>query len=282
MTIAAEVNHEFGHREPYRRNMVTIGRRSLSHTVVESDAMSSDAMTLVTDPTRAGAMPEVDYFATHYGLAVSLARRYSSRGMSEGSFDDLKQVSLLGLIHAVKRFDTERGVPFTAFATTTIIGELKHYLRDHSWVVRPPRRIQDLFLHSREAIAELTQELGRPPTLAEVGRRVNASAGDVEEALEAGGLRRLASLDAASGEHEYPLVECVQVVDRGMNSVEDRLALRWLLSRLPERERRIIWFHYIDGMTQHEIAEQMSISQAHVQRLLVRSLDHMRALSQAS
>lgn len=231
---------------------------------------------------RSAAAPTPDYFATHYGLAVSLAHRYSTRSPSGGSSDDLKQIALLGLLHAANRFNPDRGVPFAAYASATIVGELKHYLRDHSWVVRPPRRIQDLFLRSQDAVADLTQELGRPPTSDEVAKRVDASAKDVEEALEAGGLRRLVSLDASPfGEHE-PLADSFHVDDRSMKGVEDRLALRWLLSRLPERERRMIAFHYIDGMTQQQIAEQMRISQAQVQRMLVRSLHQLRALSEAS
>jgi len=180
-------------------------------------------------------LPSPDYFSTHYGLAVSLARRYSVRAAWSDSSDDLKQVALLGLVRAVDRFDPERGVPFSAFATSTIVGELKHYLRDKSWAVRPPRRIQNLYLRSQEAISELTQEMGRQPTPAEVGDRVDASADDVEEALEAGDLRRPASLDSSPAGEDRPLSARLQGDDRGLNAVEERLAVRWLLTRLPER-----------------------------------------------
>jgi RNA polymerase sigma-B factor len=231
--------------------------------------------------TSAPELSAPDYFADHYGLAVSLARRYSLRASWADSSEDLKQVALLGLVRAVDRFDPMRGVPFSAFATSTIIGELKHYLRDRSWAIRPPRRIQNLYLRSQEAISDLTQEMGRPPTPAEVGNRVDATAGDVEEALEAGDLRRPASLDAAAGD-DRSLGTRLRDDDRALNAVDERLAVRWLLTRLPERERRMVRLRYIDGLTQHEIAERMSMSQAHVQRLLVRSLDQLRALAKAS
>jgi RNA polymerase sigma-B factor len=226
--------------------------------------------------------PAPDYFSSHYGLAVSLARRYSARASWADSAEDLKQVALLGLVRAVDRFDPERGVPFSAYASTTIVGELKHYLRDRSWAVRPPRRIQNLYLRSQEAIGDLTQEMGRQPTPAEVGERVDASADDVEEALEAGSLRRPTSLDAAPPGDDRALSGRLQADDQGLNAVEERMAVRSLLTRLPERQRRMVRFRYIDGLTQSQIADRMSLSQAHVQRMLIRSLDQLRALARAS
>ncbi len=225
---------------------------------------------------------EPDYFQKHYGLAVALSRRYSARATWADSAEDLKQVALLGLVRAVDRFDPERGVPFSAFATTTIVGELKHYLRDRSWAVRPPRRIQNLYLRSQEAICDLTQEMGRPPTPAEVGTRVDASADDVEEALEAGDLRRPASLDASVAGDDRSLAASIGSEDHAMAAVEEKMAVRWLLARLPERERRMVSLRYLDGLTQHEIADRMSLSQAHVQRMLVRSIDQLRVLAKAS
>ena len=219
-----------------------------------------------------------DYFAEHYDLAVSLARRYSMRATWADSSDDLKQVALLGLVRAVDRFDPARGVPFSAFASTTIVGELKHYLRDRSWSVRPPRRIQNLYLRSQEAIGDLSQEMGRMPTPAEVGDRLAAAPGEMEEAMCAGDFRRLVSLDAAPGGDD----RAPGAGDAGLSAVEDRLAVQRLLARLPERERRLVRLRYLDGLTQHEIADRMSLSQAHVQRLLVRSIDQLRALAKAS
>ncbi|MDQ6617941.1 MAG: sigma-70 family RNA polymerase sigma factor [Actinomycetota bacterium] len=223
-----------------------------------------------------------DYLSTHYGLAVTLARRYSQRGSWSESSEDLVQVALLGLVRAIERFDPERGVPFSAYATSTIVGELKHYQRDRSWAVRPPRRIQNLYLRSQEAITDLTQELGRPPTPAEIGDRVDASAADVEEALEAASLRRPTSLDASPAGDDRPLASRLQDDDSGLSAVEERLAVRSLLTRLPERERRMVSLRYLDGLTQTEIADRMRLSQAHVQRMLVRSLHQLRVLARAS
>ncbi len=223
-----------------------------------------------------------DYLQTHYGLAVSLARRYSGRANWAESFEDLKQVALLGLVRAKDRFDPQRGVPFSAFATSTIVGELKHYLRDRSWAIRPPRRVQNLYLKSQAAVSELTQDLGRLPTTAEIGDRIDASAGEVEEAMGAGDCRHPASLDTPLTPGDRPLSACLPSQDNGMTAVDERMSVRWLLNRLPEREGQMVQLRYLDGLTQQQIAQRMGLSQAHVQRMLVRSIDQLRALAKAS
>lgn len=225
------------------------------------------------------------YFERHYGLAVSLARRFAMRASWSDSGDDLTQVALMGLVRAIGRFDPQRGVPFSAFATTTIVGELKHYMRDRSWTVRPPRRVQNLYLRSQEVIGELTQEIGRSPTMSEIGDRVDATPEQVIEALEAATFRRPASLDAplAGGDgDDRTLAARLASSDQGMAEVDERLALARLLARLPERERRMVRLRFIEGLTQTEIATRMSLSQAHVQRLLARSLVQLRVLAAAS
>jgi len=233
-------------------------------------------------PIRAADDEAEDYFKTRYGLAVSIARRFALHSTWGESIEDLTQVALLGLVRAIDRFDPTRGVPFTAFASTTIAGELKHYLRDRTWTVRPPRRVQDLYLRSRRALGDLTQELGRSPTLDEIGERLGASAEAVVEALEAGSMRHPASIDSGAAGGDRPLAARLGGEDRAMTAVEERIALRELLDRLPERERRMVRLRFIDGLTQTEIARIMCLSQAHVQRLLVRSIGQMRALAKAS
>jgi RNA polymerase sigma-B factor len=223
-----------------------------------------------------------DLFRTHYGLAVSLARKFAMGASWGESIDDLTQVALLGLLRAAERYDDERGVPFSVFATTTMQGELKHHLRDRAWAVRPPRRVQDLYLRLQDAVSDLNQELGRPPTVGEIGARVAASSQDVVEAVEAGTLRKLASLDSTTGEDDRPMSGRLPATDRGIEAVDERLAVARLLAQLPERQRRMVRLRFIDGLTQNEIAERMSLSQAHVQRLLVRSLHHLRAWAAAS
>jgi len=235
-------------------------------------------------PPGPGAGPERDaLFFANYGLAISLARRYALRAGWGEPVDDLSQVALVGLINAVDRFDPSRGVPFSGFATATIVGELKHHLRDRSWTVRPPRRVQELYLRSQTCIQELTQVQGHAPTPEELAVELGEDVDAVVAALEVGSMRRPASLDApAPGDDGRSTEARLPVGERGYDAVDERLSVAWLLRRLPERQRRMVCLRYIDGLTQNEIAQRMRMSQAHVQRLLVRSIDQLRALAVAS
>jgi RNA polymerase sigma-B factor len=243
--------------------------------------------TLMTAPTAHAEQTAAQYrnemLGSYYGLAVSIARRFALRAGWGESVDDLTQVALVGLVNSIDRYDEARGVPFAGFATATIIGEIKHHLRDRSWTVRPSRRVQDLYLRSQVAAEELTQELGTSPSFKDIAQRVGATEDEVVEALEAGNLRRPTSLESQpTNDDERALVVRLPVRDRGYDVVEDQLAVARLLNQLPERQRRMVRLRYIDGLTQNEIAERMSLSQAHVQRLLVRSLHQLRALAKAS
>jgi RNA polymerase sigma-B factor len=207
----------------------------------------------------------------HMGLAEALARRMSNRGESH---DDLGQVALVGLLKAVERFDPDHGVRFTSFATPTILGELKRHFRDRGWAVRVPRRVQELNLEVRDATATLTHELGRAPTTQEIAERAGVDLEEVLESMEAGGLYRLASLDAkVSGEDEWEPSSWLAVDDRELADTDVRVTVEALLALLPERERRIMYLRFFEGLTQSEIAEQIGVSQMHVSRLLSRSID---------
>jgi RNA polymerase sigma-B factor len=140
---------------------------------------------------------------SHMGLAWHLARRFASGGEP---LDDLVQVASLALVNAVDRFDPERGVQFSTFATKTIIGELKRYFRDKGWSVRAPRRLQELYLEVRDAEADLSQRLGRSPMVDELAGACGCRPTDVLEALEAGKAYRSISIDAPSGD-EDPLAD---------------------------------------------------------------------------
>src|SRR3984885_12737784 len=131
----------------------------------------------------------------HIGLARRLAHRFANRGEP---YDDLVQVGSIALIKAVDRFDPERGVEFTTYATGTVIGELKRHFRDKGWAVRAPRRIQELYLELGHATGELAQKFGRPPTMAELAEATGSTVEAVIEATEAGSGYRTASLDAPS------------------------------------------------------------------------------------
>ena len=131
----------------------------------------------------------------YQGLAYSLAARFAQRGEE---LEDLNQVAMVGLVKAVDRFDPERGVALTTFASATILGELKRHLRDRSWSVRLPRRVHDLHLKVQQSIDQLSQDLGRSPAIPEIAADLGATIEDVVEALDAGGLRRNAPLETPS------------------------------------------------------------------------------------
>jgi RNA polymerase sigma-B factor len=212
----------------------------------------------------------------HIPLARFLARRFDHRGEST---DDLLQVALLGLLKAIERFDPTRGLQFSTFATPTIVGELKRHFRDKGWAVRVPRRMQELHLQLANAVGTLTQEHGRSPTPSDVAARLGVSEEAVLEAMEAGGLYRLTSLDGAatSDEDGTDLARMIGEDDPEFERVEQRSQLYELLGTLPERERAIVYLRFFDGLTQSEIAARIGISQMHVSRLLARSVDHLRS-----
>ena len=208
----------------------------------------------------------------HIGLAHQLARRFTNRGES---YDDLVQVASLALVKSVDRFDPERGVEFSTFATRTVIGELKRHFRDRGWAIRAPRRIQELYLELGHIIDSLSQELGRPPTVAEMAAATGASEEAVLEALEAGQSYRTTSIDAPD-RSDGAISNRLGELDVGFDGAEDRMLLVRALSRLPERERTIVSLRFVEGLTQSEIATEIGVSQMHVSRLLSASLAKLR------
>ncbi len=209
---------------------------------------------------------------SHLGLAHQLARRFVSRGES---YDDLVQVASLALVKSVDRFDPERGVEFSTFATRTVIGELKRHFRDRGWAIRAPRRIQELYLELGPAIETLSQELGRSPTVAEMAESIGASQEAVLEAIEAGQSYRTSSIDAPDRQ-EGTISDRLGDIESGFGGAEDRLVLAISLADLKERERLILRYRFVDGLSQSEIADRVGISQMHVSRLLVASLAKLR------
>jgi RNA polymerase sigma-B factor len=208
----------------------------------------------------------------HMRLAEFLARRFANRGEP---LDDLRQVALIGLVKAVERFEPDRGLQFSSFATPTIQGELKRHFRDKGWAVRVPRRVQELHLELDRTISTLSQELGRPPTPHEIAQRAGVDEEEVLESMEASSLYRLPSLDSGRPDDDGggSPSERIGGFDLELDAVENRVAVGELLSVLPAREQKIVYLRFFEGLTQSEIAEQIGISQMHVSRLLVRSLE---------
>ena len=210
-------------------------------------------------------------------FARSLAMRYS--GGVEPS-DDLFQVASLGLVSALERYDPERGVPFAAFAGPTILGELRRHFRDRVWTLRVPRGLQESIRSVDGAIADLSHELERSPTVAEIAAQLELSEADVLEALEASGARRIVSLDrpttGSEPGDEAPMAERIGGEDPGFELVEDRAALDAGAQVLDETEREVLRLRFAEDLTQSKIAERVGYSQMHVSRILRRALRKLR------
>ena len=212
--------------------------------------------------------------ASQVGLAEYLARRFKNRGEP---IEDLIQVALLGLLKAVERFDPTRGLEFSTFATPTIVGELKRHFRDKGWAVRVPRRLQELNLSLNKVVAELSQEIGRSPTIAEIASKARLPEEEVLEGLDTSNAYAVVSLDAPAGGEDAPAVSGhIGAEDESLEALEYRAALSPLIAGLPERERRILYLRFFSGMTQSQIAARLGISQMHVSRLLNRTLSVLR------
>jgi RNA polymerase sigma-B factor len=212
----------------------------------------------------------------HLGLAEYLARRFNNRGEP---LDDIVQVASTGLIKAVDRFEPERGLEFSTYATHTVVGELKRHFRDKGWAIRVPRRMQELHLRLSTLVSSLNQDLGRSPTIPEIAQAAGVSEEEVLEAMEAGQAYRFTSLDApAPGGDDGggSLGSSIGHDDEGMVDVEHRVALSPLIAKLPARQQKILHLRFFEGLTQSEIAAQLGISQMHVSRLLARSLAQLR------
>lgn len=219
-----------------------------------------------------------DLVERHMGLAAHVARRFARRGPSD---DDLRQVAFLALVKAVDRFDPERDVAFSTFAGRTIEGEIKRHFRDHTWTVRVPRSTKETHLRLRSATDELTQRLGRSPTVAELAEFVGIDVDQVLEAIAAGSAYSTTSLDAPTGEDGVGERQ-LGAEDKGFGHVADATLVANLMTELPEREREIVRLRFFEELSQSEIATRVGISQMHVSRLLRRSFDEMRRLAAGS
>jgi RNA polymerase sigma-B factor len=225
------------------------------------------------DAARDGAREALVHL--HLPLVEHCARRFRNRGEP---FEDLVQVGTIGLLKSIDRFDLERGVEFSTYATPTIIGEIKRYFRDKGWAIRVPRRLQELRMQIGATSAELTQSLGRSPTASELAERIGCTVEEVLEGIESSNAYSTLSLDASDGDEDGAgtMLDALGVADENLEHVEIRESIKPLLDRLGSREKRILLLRFFKNMTQSQIAEEIGVSQMHVSRLLSRTLEQLR------
>ena len=210
-------------------------------------------------------------------LARSIARRYA-RGPEP--LDDLVQVASIGLLKALDRFDPTRGIAFSSFAVPTIAGELRRYFRDRTWTVRPPRDLQERALAVDKVREELTNRLGRSPTVRQIGQALelpDEAVLEAMEALRAGSATSLSVQRGADDEGEHTLEASIGVDEDGFELAEHRAVYEQLAQCLTERERTIVELRFGEDMTQEEIGKRVGISQMQVSRLLRQALVKLSA-----
>ena len=211
----------------------------------------------------------------HISIARNMAARYRDRGID---LDDLEQVALLGLTKAAHRFDPGAGHAFLSFAVPTIRGELRRHFRDAGWMVRPPRRVQELQARLSRAQTVLESQLGRSPRPTEVADHLGEDLEDVVEALTADGCFTPASLDGPGGAGESCLGDHLGEVDPALSSMEARVVLEPVLGLLAARDRRVLHLRFVEELTQEEIARDVGLTQAQVSRVLARIFADLRAV----
>lgn len=205
----------------------------------------------------------------HYPLVEYLARRFAGRGEP---VDDLVQVASIGLLKAIDRFDRDRGVKFSTYATPTIIGELKRHFRDKGWAMRVPRRLQEIGLQLSRVVSEMYQDLGRSPTVPEIAEKSGLSEDDVLEGMDAIHAHSIGSLDAPTDDEGQTSGGRLGAEDETYELLEGWASVAPHLEKLPDRERHILYLRFFRGMTQSQIADKLGISQMHVSRILSRTL----------
>lgn len=254
------------------------------------------AVSTATRPTRhvPGTNDEQQLFARHQQgdmlareelvkrfmpLARSLARRYDR---SSEPFEDLLQVASLGLLKALDRFDPSLGHPFASFAVPTILGEMRRHFRDAGWSVHVPRGSQERALKVRDAQERLANHRGRAPTVSELAEYLELDQEEIIDALQAIQAYESLSLDAprpGATDEATSYGDAMGEEDERYELVELDATVSAVLGRIPQRERQILRMRFVDDLTQTEIAARVGISQMQVSRLLRRSLDQLRALT---
>jgi RNA polymerase sigma-B factor len=213
-------------------------------------------------------------------LARKLARRYAQ---SSEPYDDLVQVASLGLVKAVERFDPHRGFAFSSFAVPTIVGELKRYFRDTAWALHVDRGAQERARKITDAQQKLSSHTGRIPTVVELAEYLELSQEEVLEGLQAGEAYGAVSLDApmaGEDDEESTRLETIGSEDERLLLVDDQATIFAAAQSLPAHEREILYLRFGEDLTQSEIAERVGVSQMQVSRLLRRSLQQLRALTE--
>jgi len=259
-TIVTEVKkiHEDGEAEPFERSADTLFRR---YYLSRDERLREQLVKM------------------HHNLVRYLASKFINRGEP---FDDLVQVGTIGLINAIDRFDPDRAIKFSTFATPTIVGEIRRYFRDKAWSMKVPRHLQELNIAASRAQDSLSSKLGRSPTIHEVAERIGASEEETLEAIELGNAYDTVSLDSLmsfeSESSSMTLSEFIGAEDLTIKNLAAYGDLTQAIQHLEPRERMIIIYRFFRDMSQADVAAELNISQMHVSRLQNHALHTLKRL----
>lgn len=215
--------------------------------------------------------------AAHRHLVEALAARFCRRG---APLEDLVQVASIGLIQALDRFDPSRGVKFTTYAVSTVVGEIKHYFRDCTWSVKVPRQLQEIAANLGRTEELLYRKLGHPPTVGELAAHFGVSEEEISEAIGLDRAYTPYSLDAElasdTGEVNDRLQDLLGGVDERLQAIIEHAALHRAMEGLDKRKQWILQRRYFDEWTQIEVSRELGVSQMHVSRLEREALRELR------
>jgi RNA polymerase sigma-B factor len=264
------VTHKPSHRRPTHRSQA--GERADRARRTDEVLDRLDGLDASDAQAREALLQ--DLVEVNMPVARSIAARYRHRGISA---EDLEQVAYLALVKVARTYDRASGHDFMSYAVPSIRGEVRRYFRDHGWMVRPPRRVQELQSRITAVESELTTRLGRPPSAAELAADLGEPEDDVREALAANGCFTPTSLDhVAHTAGSTSLSDQLGLEEGGFGAVEARVVLAPLVDGLTARERRILDLRFFRGCTQQEIADDIGVTQMQVSRLLSRLLSRLR------
>jgi RNA polymerase sigma-B factor len=231
-----------------------------------------DALAATSDPVESEQLRR-RIVELNIDVARSAARRYRNRGVA---LEDLQQVACVGLVKAINGFRPDHGVDFLGYAIPTISGELKRYFRDHGWLVRPTRSVQELHLRAGAAATHLRQRHGHEPTVHEIASELGEETEQVRRAVGAHACFSGVSLESAVSDGDFPLSTAVGEHEAGFVAAEARVVLRPALRRLASEYRRVLSLRFDRGMSQRDIGVVLGLSQMQVSRILRRILDELR------
>ncbi|OGI12825.1 MAG: hypothetical protein A3I68_05080 [Candidatus Melainabacteria bacterium RIFCSPLOWO2_02_FULL_35_15] len=208
-------------------------------------------------------------------MTISLVKRisYGLARRSTDPVDDLIQVGSIGLVKAIEQFDPRAGAKFHTYATHLITGEIRHYLRDKTSMIRAPRELQELSFRISRLVQDLIHELGREPSDAEVAEVLQIHPDKISEAFEVDRRRTLISLDqtlTTDGTSEQLLIDTLEDSSHQLkfSSEEDNIMLQGAIRQLKDNLREVITMTFYQDLSQTEVARRLGISQMQVSRRL--------------